>query len=126
MLSASATARPSSALVGFSLQDDEPAFFLLQPSFEQQGSADRKWLPVSNFASRRVGANTLQEKPVRHDVIENAEDDAAVRDAVVALMRGLRRKLRAADIAIEPESDFQANRVRGSAYETTIRIRASS
>ena len=99
---------------------NESALAFQQPAFDTHRRTDRQRLAIADIRTRRETTFALQPQPVRHHVVEQTEDDAAVRQPLVTHVRVARRELGAADVAIDPKLEMQSDRVRGAANETTV------
>jgi hypothetical protein len=63
----------------------------------------------------------LKEKPVRHCVVEYAENNSTVGKAIEAGMVGGGCEFTAANVTIDGKLELQADRIGAAAYETMIR-----
>lgn len=104
------------------LHDDESPPLFYATTFQRHGDAGGQAVLVSNVTFCGIGSNTLEINPVRHHIIQNAEYDATVSNAVVAAVGGGRGKFRSTNIIFYSKYQFQAGAVAGTADEAVVPV----
>ena len=104
--------------LAFEHRDPPPT--LEQPAFEIDAHAYRKRLAIANVRSRRGTAFASEEDPVGHDVVEQAEEDSAVRDAFIADTLVTRREFCATHFAVQTEAHPQTPGIARTTNETPV------
>lgn len=101
-------------------------FALQTPAFELYRHTNRQLRAIADVGFRREALYSLQPQPVRHDIIQQAENNAAMNDVTIADVPGIGRKLRAADFTIKPEAQIETDGIGRSTNETAIRFTLQS
>ena len=65
---------------------------------------------------------TLQEQPIRHNVVQGAKNYPSMGYAVVAAMMGLRSEMAQANVVLNSKDQTQTNRVIWATNETVIGV----
>ncbi len=107
-----------------SLHDREPTTLLDALTFKPDRGADRQSVLVADITLCGISPQSLEEQPIRHDVIQCAENDASMGHIVVATVIFAWCKFTAADIVIQSKFQVQTNRVGWPADKTTVGVRA--
>lgn len=92
------------------------------PRSKIDGSACRERRFVTKIAPAGDGPMASQVEPIGHHVIEGAEDNAAMSDALVAAVMSLRCERRHAVFSLEHKGQLQSDGVVGATYKTLIGI----
>ena len=98
----------------------EASLALEAAALEANRSTNRQFRAVADIGFGREALYALKPQPVRHDVVEQAEDDAAVGDVAVSGVTGIRCELGTAYIVFDAEPHVQSDRIAGAAYETAV------
>ena len=104
----------------FALHLREPSPALQAPPLKAHRLANGKFRPVADIGLRGETLDALQPQPIRHHVVKQAEDDAAVGNVAIAGVPGIRRELGPANILVDPEPNMQPDRVAGPAYKASV------